>query len=61
MTKTPCPHCNDIWLYFSDMDRFQYKMNCSCGYAWRNSQWKNTKYEAVKTWNDHIRDVTKKQ
>lgn len=60
MRKTPCPHCNDIWIYFDDFDRFQYKMNCSCGYAWRNSQWKNSKEEAVHCWNDHIRDTTKK-
>lgn len=60
MIKIPCPRCNNIWIYFSDMDRFQWKMNYNCGYAWRNSQRKNTKNEAVQFWNNHIRDDTKK-
>lgn len=60
MRKIPCPRCSDIWLYYSDMDRFQWKMNCNCGYAWINSQWKNTKIEAVQFWNDRVRDTTKK-
>ena len=54
MRKIPCQRCNDIWLYCSDMDRFQWKMNCHFGKAWGVSEWKNTKEETIKYWNEAI-------
>ena len=52
--KKICPRCHDIWVYCSDMDRFQWKMNCHCGYAWGKSEWKDTRDEAVEAWNEFI-------
>lgn len=47
----PCPKCKDAWLYYSDMDKFQWKVNCLCGFAWRKSEWADTKERAAEEWN----------
>lgn len=56
--STICPHCNTAWLYASlgdytsGYESYGYKINCTCGFAWKNTQWKHTKDEAIKTWNE---------
>lgn len=60
-----CPYFNDAWLYVSD-DGYTsgyeckgYKTECRCGFAWKNTDWKPTKDEAIKIWNKHFAGVGK--
>lgn len=53
----PCPFCGKSWSYASTGDYGSgyeskgYKIECSCGFAWRFSEWKPTEKEAIAEWN----------
>lgn len=53
-----CPKCNTIWFYISDGDyysnyeRYGYKLNCNCGYAWAALEWCGTKEELIRKWEN---------
>ena len=60
-----CPYCNDAWLYVSDggytsgYESKGYKIECRCGFAWKNIDWKPTREEAIKIWNDKVNEAKK--
>lgn len=52
-----CQYCGDAWLYASEGDygsgyeSFGYRVECTCGYAWKAIGWRKTKQEAIDAWN----------
>ena len=58
-----CPYCNEACLYVSDggytsgYENNGYKMSCMCHFAWQNTDWKPTREEAIKMWNDKVKEV----
>lgn len=58
----PCPKCNKSWLYVSDGDYYSdyeskgYRVNCSCGYAWKAISWQKTEQEAIQEWNRRVNE-----
>ena len=52
-----CPRCNDIWFYVSDGDYYSgyeaegIRVQCKCGFAWKNSNWEKTREIAQQKWN----------
>lgn len=55
-----CPHCNDIWFYVSDGDYYSgyeaygVRVQCKCGFAWKNSDWEKTREEAATKWRQTL-------
>lgn len=49
-----CHYCNEAWLYVSDggytsgYENKGYKMSCRCHFAWKNTEWKPKREEAIK-------------
>lgn len=56
---TPCPHCDDIWLY--QLENGYYKANCQCGYAWNRSSPCLTKREVKKNWERYMHEWDRNQ
>ena len=51
----PCPFCNDIWIYVSDVDYYSgCKPDCKCGFAYRMIPWCETEEDVIMKWNDFI-------
>ncbi len=60
----PCPKCNKSWIYVSDGDYYStkgYRINCSCGYAWKTISWQKTKQETIEVWNRRLNNEKEKQ
>ena len=61
MTIDTCPFCKDAWIYASVGDYGSgyenkgYRINCRCGYAMKLVDWKKTKEEAVRAWNERMK------
>lgn len=51
----PCPKCGKAFLFYDRYDRLKYKVNCSCGWAWKVSRWEETKAAAVEKWNKKVK------
>ena len=58
-----CPYCDEAELYVSDggyssgYENNGYRISCRCGFAWKNIDWKPTKEEAIKMWNDKVNEA----
>ena len=56
----PCPRCGTAWLYVSIGDFGSgyegngYRVNCSCGFAWKTIKWRDSEDEAIKEWNAEV-------
>lgn len=58
----PCPFCHDAWMYVSDGDCYSghescsYRVGCRCGWAWKHNDWQKTREDAIKAWNEKVRN-----
>lgn len=56
----PCPHCHDAWMYVSDggytsgYESYGYRIECRCGWAWKQIGWRKTEEEAIEKWNRKV-------
>ena len=52
----PCPHCGTAWVFYDDLDDFEYRINCQCGFAYTHSEWCKNEEDAINAWNRRISD-----
>lgn len=56
----PCPFCHDAWMYVSDggytsgYESYGYRIECRCGWAWKQIGWQKTEEEAIEKWNRKV-------
>ena len=56
----PCPFCHDAWMYVSDggytsgYESYGYRIECRCGWAWKQIGWQKTEEEAIEKWNRRV-------
>ena len=45
-----CPYCGDAWLYMTE--DYKYKIECRCGFAYKNTPKCADRESAKVVWND---------